>query len=149
MARKALLLGGWEWVATPEGGPFVSAGGRLGSPPLLPQSERVMLALQGLLHATYEAAAEAADRHMRTDEAVRWWHVVGVRPAPEGGPVDRPNEVLYLLRDLREAGQARGLLDEVGRRLSDEALVEREDLQESLEQMRRGEGTVLVARDDD
>jgi hypothetical protein len=83
MARHALLLGGWEWVATPEGGPFVSTGGRLGAPPFLPQSERVMLALEGLLHQTYEAAAEAADQHMRGAEAVQWWYVVGVRPAPD------------------------------------------------------------------
>jgi hypothetical protein len=58
----------------------------------------------------------------------------------------RLHEVFHLVRDLRATGKTRGLLDEVYRRLSDSALLDREDLAESLEQMRRGEGTVLIPR---
>ena len=49
----------------------------------------------------------------------------------------------HLVGDLRRAGQKRGLLDEVFRRLADDALAERDDLAESLAQMRRGAGRVV------
>jgi len=91
-----------------------------------------------------------------TEKTVRHWAAEGVltvKQATPDGPKrldpERLHEVLHLVRDLRAAGQTRGLLDEVWRRLNDQALLDREDLQESLAQMRRGEGTVLVARDDD
>jgi DNA-binding transcriptional MerR regulator len=85
-----------------------------------------------------------------TEKTVRHWADEGVLTIKQARPqrldVERLHEVLHLLRDLREAGKTRGLLDEVWRRLSDQALLERTDLQESLAQMRRGEGRVLVAR---
>lgn len=56
----------------------------------------------------------------------------------------RVHEVLHLVSDLRRAGQTVGLLDEVHRRLVDSTWLERDDLVESLEQMRRGEGTTRV-----
>ena len=56
------------------------------------------------------------------------------------------HEVLHLLADLRVAGRTTGLLDEVHRRLVDATWLERDDLAESLEQMRRGEGTTRVAK---
>lgn len=59
---------------------------------------------------------------------------------------NRLHDVFHLVRDLRAAGKTRGLLDEVYQRLTDAALLDREDLAESLQQMRRGEGTVLVPR---
>lgn len=51
----------------------------------------------------------------------------------------RLHEVLHLVRELRETGKTRGLLDAVWFRLQDQALLDREDLAESLEQMHRGE----------
>jgi hypothetical protein len=51
--------------------------------------------------------------------------------------------VSHLVGDLRRAGQKRGLLDEVYRRLVDDALAERDDLAESLAQMHRGVGRVV------
>jgi hypothetical protein len=51
--------------------------------------------------------------------------------------------ISHVIRELRAAGKDRDLLDEVRRRLSDETLLAREDLRESLNQMRRGEGRVL------
>jgi hypothetical protein len=51
--------------------------------------------------------------------------------------------VSHILRELREHGRDRDLLDEVWRRLSDSALLDRADLRESMEQMRQGQGRVL------
>lgn len=54
--------------------------------------------------------------------------------------------VLHLVDGLRAAGQTRGLLDEVYRRLSDASLIESADMQESLDQMRQGQGEVVRTR---
>jgi hypothetical protein len=51
--------------------------------------------------------------------------------------------VSHLVSELRAAGQDGDLLDQVWRRLEDAALLDRADLRESLDQMRRGEGRVL------
>lgn len=58
---------------------------------------------------------------------------------------ERLHDVLHLVSDLRRAGKNHGLLDEVHRRLSDQSLLDREDLATSLEQMHRGEGHVVRA----
>ncbi|GAA1407149.1 hypothetical protein [Catellatospora coxensis] len=55
----------------------------------------------------------------------------------------RFHEVWHLVKDLRQAGQTRGLLDAVWRYLEDTALLERDDLRESLAQMQRGEGKAI------
>jgi DNA-binding transcriptional MerR regulator len=86
-----------------------------------------------------------------TEKTVRSWVSEGVLTAAAQSPrllLDpaRLHDVWHLVRDLREAGKTRGLLDEVHRRLVDQTLLNREDLAESLEQMRRGEGAVLVPR---
>lgn len=47
------------------------------------------------------------------------------------------------LRKRRAAGQERDLLEEVWRRLSDAALLQHPDLQQSIEQMRQGRERVL------
>lgn len=60
--------------------------------------------------------------------------------------VQRVHDVLHLVNDLREAGNTTGLLDEVYRRLIDASWLERADLRESIEQMKRGEGELLAAR---
>lgn len=79
-----------------------------------------------------------------TEKTVRSWVDEGVLASTTKSPrllldATRLHEVLHLVRDLRAAGKKRGLLDEVYRRLTDSALLDREDLAESLEQMRRGE----------
>jgi DNA-binding transcriptional MerR regulator len=53
----------------------------------------------------------------------------------------RVHQVQQLLEELRMAGKTAGLLDEVHRRLVDATWLDRQDLAESLDQMRRGEGT--------
>ncbi|MEU8241443.1 hypothetical protein AB0C07_24620 [Actinoplanes missouriensis] len=54
--------------------------------------------------------------------------------------VRRLYEVVVLVRDLRAAGTTHDLLNKVWPRLADNAVLERPDLQESLAQMRRGDG---------
>ena len=86
-----------------------------------------------------------------TEKTIRAWSDEGVLAKASESPrllldAEQVHRVWHLVRELRAAGKSRGLLDEVYRRLTDAALLERDDLQESLAQMRRGEGTVLVPR---
>jgi hypothetical protein len=57
-----------------------------------------------------------------------------------GLDVRRLYEVIALVRELRAAGQSRDLLNKVWLRLADNAVLERQDLRESLAQMSRGDG---------
>jgi hypothetical protein len=90
----------------------------------------------------------AADLLDLTEKTVRAWANEGVLLVSEQEPTmrlepRRVHEVLHLVREIRRIGRTRGLLDEVHRRLSDQALLEREDLTESLDQVVLGEGTVV------
>ena len=83
-----------------------------------------------------------------TEKTVKAWAREGVLAISSQEPrmlldAERLHEVLHLVSDLRRAGKSRGLLDEVHRRLSDLALLDRTDLAASLEQMHRGEGRVV------
>jgi hypothetical protein len=88
-----------------------------------------------------------------SEPTVRTWAKEGVLTTAEQ-ETKRPlldphrvHEVMHLVRHLRAAGRDRNLLEAVWYRLSDRALLEREDLQESLEQMRCGEGRVLTSEE--
>jgi hypothetical protein len=83
-----------------------------------------------------------------SEKTVRAWANQGVLAVAQRAPrllldVHGVHEVSHILRDLRAVGRDRDLLDEVWRRLSGAVLLERPDLRESIEQMRRGEGKVL------
>jgi hypothetical protein len=83
-----------------------------------------------------------------SEKTVRAWAAQGVLTIAQRMPrllldVQSVHVVTHILRDLRAAGKDRDLLDEVWRRLSDSALLDRADLRESIEQMRRGDGRVL------
>lgn len=85
------------------------------------------------------------------EKTVRAWSEEGVLAKVSESPrllldAEQIHRVWHLVRELRAAGKTRGLLDEVYRRLADGSLLDRDDLQESLEQMRRGEGNVLLPR---
>jgi len=87
----------------------------------------------------------------RTEKTVRAWASEGALGIARTEPrvlLDplSVHTVLHLVEGLRAAGQTRGLLDEVYRRLSDTSLIESKDLQESLGQMRQGQGEVVRAR---
>lgn len=83
-----------------------------------------------------------------SEKTVRAWAAQGVLTVAQRAPrllldVRSVHVISHIVRDLRGLGKDRDLLDEVWRRLGDAALLERPDLRESLEQMRRGEGRVL------
>ena len=83
-----------------------------------------------------------------SEKTVRAWAAQGALTVAQRTPrllldVQSVHVISHIVRDLRALGKDRDLLDEVWRRLSDAALLERPDFSESLGQMRRGEGTVL------
>jgi hypothetical protein len=83
-----------------------------------------------------------------SEKTVRAWAAQGVLTVAQRTPrllldVQSVHVISHIVRDLRALGKDRDLLDEVWRRLSDAALLERPDFSESLGQMRRGEGAVL------
>jgi hypothetical protein len=83
-----------------------------------------------------------------SEKTVRAWAAQGALAVAQRTPrllldVQSVHVISHIVRDLRALGKDRDLLDEVWRRLSDAALLERPDFSESLGQMRRGEGTVL------
>ena len=111
-----------------------------------------------LLRLVEKDLATAAPRRPRvaaqllalSEKTVRAWVEAGVLLAADTNSprllldVERVHDVLHLVSDLRAAGANAGLLDEVHRRLADASWLDRADLAESLEQMRRGEGHVIV-----
>lgn len=83
-----------------------------------------------------------------SEKTVRAWAAHGVLAVAQRSPrllldVRGVHEVSHIVGELRSLGRDRDLLDEVWRRLDDAALLERDDLAESIGQMRRGEGRVL------
>jgi DNA-binding transcriptional MerR regulator len=83
-----------------------------------------------------------------SEKTVRAWAAEGVLTIAQRTPrllldVQSVHAISHIIRELRSHGKDRDLLDEVWRRLADAALLERNDLRESIEQMRRGEGRVL------
>lgn len=122
----------------------------------LPQQDDRRARLDKVARQTLAAAPPvrpsiAADLLGLTEKTVRAWVSEGVLAAQTKTPTlrldpRRLHEVWHLVRDLREAGKTRGLLDEVHRRLADQALLDRTDLQESLAQMRDGQAEVLIPR---
>lgn len=78
-----------------------------------------------------------------SDKTVRAWVNQGVLTAHSQHPrllldPERLHQVLGFARELRVRGQDRDLLATLWQRLQDEALLDRDDLADSLEQMRAG-----------
>ncbi|HEX7306472.1 hypothetical protein [Lentzea sp.] len=83
-----------------------------------------------------------------TEKTVKAWAREGVLAIHSQEPrmlldTVRLHEVLHLVSDLRRAGKTRGLIDEVHRRLSDQSLLDRQDLATALDEMRNGKGRVV------
>jgi hypothetical protein len=83
-----------------------------------------------------------------SEKTIRAWAAEGVLAVAQRSPrllldVQSVHAVSHIIRELRSFGKDRDLLDEVWHRLTDAALLERDDLGESIEQMSRGEGRVL------
>lgn len=113
--------------------------------------EQLSVFVRTMIERIPPVPASSAARLLHLNErTVRDWAAKGVFPILREKPLAldpaRVHEVSHLVRDLRAAGKTHGLLDEVWYQLSDLALLDREDLQESLEQMRRGEGIVVRPR---
>jgi hypothetical protein len=112
-----------------------------------------------LLHVSESALAEegairpviAAKLLGLSERTVRTWADAGVLPVVSDEPtlmldLIAVHFVSHLIRELREAGINRDLVDKVAARLSDGLVSQDKDLRTSLEQMRRGEGRVLRAK---
>jgi DNA-binding transcriptional MerR regulator len=83
-----------------------------------------------------------------SEKTIRTWADQGVLVVSQRAPrllldVMSVHEVSHLIRELRAKGRDRDLLDEVWHRLNDGTLTDREDFNESLNQMRRGQGRTL------
>ena len=88
-----------------------------------------------------------------SEKTVRAWAAAGLLSTRQRSPrllLDVPSvhEVSHILRAVRAEGLDRDLLEHVWHRLEDQALLNRDDLQESIAQMRRGEVIVLPPADD-
>lgn len=113
-----------------------------------------------LLEISRQTLADAAPVRPRiasellalSEKTVRAWTEEGVLLRAETSSprllldLRRLHDVMHLVRELRADGRTTGLLDEVYRRLVDETWAQRSDLDESLSEMRRGEGTLRVPR---
>lgn len=88
-----------------------------------------------------------------SEKTVRAWAAAGLLSTRQRSPrllLDVPSvhEISHILREIRAEGLDRDLLEHVWHRLEDQALLNRGDLQESIEQMRRGEVIVLRPAED-
>ncbi len=108
-----------------------------------------------LSHAAPVRVTIAARLLLVSDKTVRAWVADGLLTQREQRPrllLDpaRLHDVLEFLRDLRAAGRDRDLRESIWHRLQDDALLDREDLAESLAQMRAGQvAPALTAAEED
>lgn len=91
-----------------------------------------------------------------SEKTARAWAANGVLAVAQRKPrllldVRSVHVISHILADLRARGHDRDLMEEVWRQLSDAAMLERDDLKESIAQMRRSEGHVLrpIRQDND
>jgi hypothetical protein len=83
-----------------------------------------------------------------SEKTVRAWAAAGLLSTRQRSPrllLDVPSvhEISHILGAIRADGLDRELLEHVWHRLEDQSLLDRSDLQESIEQLRRGEFVVL------
>ena len=96
-----------------------------------------------LSHAAPVRVPIAARLLVISDKTVRAWASDGVLTSRSQRPrllldTERLHDVLRFVRDLRARGQDRDLVTNLWQRLQDEALLDRDDLADSLDQMRAG-----------
>lgn len=111
------------------------------------QATRLNKVALNILRAVAPVRASAAAKLLSISErTVRAWTAEGIlAQARNTGSTrllldpEQLHEVLHIVRELREHGHDRRLMDAVYQRLTDQALLDRPDLQQSLEQMRGGE----------
>ncbi len=103
-----------------------------------------------LSHAAPVRVTIAARLLLVSDKTVRAWVADGLLTQRLLLDPARLHDVLEVLRDLRAAGRDRDLRESIWHRLQDDALLDREDLAESLAQMRAGQvAPALTAAEED
>jgi hypothetical protein len=119
------------------------------------EAERLFrVSRDALSHAPPVRVPIAAKLLLVSDKTVRAWVSEGVLTSHIQHPrllldIERLHTVLQFVRELRERGQERDLLTSLWQRLQDEALLDREDLEDSLEQMRAGRATSALTREEE
>lgn len=89
-----------------------------------------------------------------SDKTVRAWVNEGLLKPQSHRPrllldTERLHDVLQFVRELRARGKDRDLLTNLWQRLEDEALLDRDDLAESLEQAREGLATPAMTLEEE
>lgn len=89
-----------------------------------------------------------------SDKTVRAWVNEGVLTPHTQHPrlmldTERLHAVLQFVRELRARGRDRDLLKALWQRLQDQALLDRDDLTDSLEQMRAGRATPALTLEEE
>lgn len=107
-----------------------------------------------LAHASPVRVPIAAKLLLVSDKTVRAWVDEGVLVTHSQHPrllldAERLYEVLHFVIELRARGQNRDLLTSLWQRLQDEALLDREDLQDSLAQMRTGRTAPALTKEEE
>jgi hypothetical protein len=113
------------------------------------RTELLAVARQAVEESPPVRVSVAARLLSLSERSVRTWAQEGLLTAAETtstrlllDPV-RLHDVLRVIRRLREVGHDRNLMEAIWHRLTDRALLDREDLRESLAQMHRGEGHLV------
>jgi hypothetical protein len=95
----------------------------------------------------------AANILLVSHKTVRAWVDDGLLTLREGPrrvlDAMRLHDVLQLVHDLRAAGRSRDLRSALWERLEDDAMLQRDDLAESLKQLRRGKLVPARTRDEE
>jgi len=108
------------------------------------EAARLVLVSHGALSSAGPVRVPIAARILLvSDKTVRAWVEEGLLKPRAVRPrllldVERLHTVLHFLADLRAAGQDRDFRDNLWNRLRDEALLDRDDLAESLSQLKAG-----------
>ncbi|MFF3140807.1 hypothetical protein ACFVRU_03470 [Streptomyces sp. NPDC057927] len=88
-----------------------------------------------------------------SDRTVRTWVAEGVLSLASEHPqrldAIQLHRVFHLVRELRAAGRNRDLINAVWNRLQDAALLDREDLKTSLQQLREGQVEPALTKDEE
>ncbi|MET8161456.1 hypothetical protein ABZT47_34295 [Sphaerisporangium sp. NPDC005289] len=108
--------------------------------------DKVREVVSDLLSHAEPVRVTTASKILKLDsKTVRAWAKQGVLTTAQDKPrlmleAERLYAVATLVHDLRKAGRSRHLLDAVWNRLQDEEFLESDELAESLDQMRLGQG---------
>jgi hypothetical protein len=119
------------------------------------EAERLILVSRDALSQAAPVRVPIAARLLLvSDKTVRAWVNEGVLTSHTQHPrllldIERLYAVLHFVSELRARGKDRGLLTSLWQRLQDQALLDRDDLADSLEQMRAGRATPALTLEEE